>query len=104
MNLSGNPFSEEANYKEYVIAHLPELVYLDFRLIDESAREAAAERYKYSVEERVHDETIAKRNQDELEEKQKERQLHKVTVSFFNLLVRDEAEFMQLSYEVVLNF
>ena len=72
--------------------------------MDESAREAAAERYKYSVEERVHDETIAKRNQDELEEKQKERQLHKVTVSFFNLLVRDEAEFMQLSYEVVLNF
>lgn len=80
LNLSGNPFSEEANYKEYVIAHLPELVYLDFRLIDESAREAAAERYKYSVEERVHDETIAKRKQDELEEKQKERQLHKVII------------------------
>lgn len=83
LNLSGNPFSEEANYKEYVIAHLPELVYLDFRLIDESAREAATERYKYSIEELVHDETIAKRKQDELEEKQQERQLHKVTVTNF---------------------
>ncbi|XP_068761038.1 dynein regulatory complex subunit 3-like [Montipora capricornis] len=78
LNLSGNPFSEEANYKEYVIAHLPELVYLDFRLIDESAREAATEKYKYSIEELVHDETIANRKQDEMEEKQHERQLHKL--------------------------
>lgn len=78
LNLSGNPFSEEANYKDYVIAHLPDLVYLDFRLIDESAREAAMERYKYSIEELVHDETIARRKQEELEQKLQERQLHKV--------------------------
>jgi len=78
LNLSGNPFSEEANYKEYVIAHLPDLVYLDFRLIDESAREAATERYKYSIEELVHDETIARRKQEELEQKLQERQLHKL--------------------------
>ncbi|XP_022802864.1 dynein regulatory complex subunit 3-like [Stylophora pistillata] len=78
LNLSGNPFSEEANYKEYVIAHLPDLVYLDFRLIDESAREAATEKYRYSIEELVHDETVAKRKQDEMDEKQKERQLHKI--------------------------
>ena len=78
LNLSGNPFSEEANYKDYVIAHLPDLVYLDFRLIDESAREAATERYKYSIEELVHDETIARRKQEELEQKLQERQLHKV--------------------------
>ena len=78
LNLSGNPFSEEANYKDYVIAHLPDLVYLDFRLIDESACEAATERYKYSIEELVHDETIARRKQEELEQKLQERQLHKV--------------------------
>lgn len=78
LNLSGNPFSEEANYKDYVIAHLPDLVYLDFRLIDESAREAATERYKYSIEELVHDETIARRKQEELEQKLQERQLHKL--------------------------
>lgn len=78
LNLSGNPFSEEVNYKEYVIAHLSELVYLDFRLIDESAREAATEKYKYSIEEMVQNETIAKRKQDEVEENQKERQLHKM--------------------------
>ena len=77
--MSGNPFCEEASYKDYVIAHLPELVYLDFRLIDESAREAATERYKYSIEELVHDETIAKRKLDEQQAMQKERQLHKVS-------------------------
>lgn len=84
LNLSGNPFSEEANYKDYVIAHLPDLVYLDFRLIDESGREAATERYKYSIEELVHDETIARRKQEELEQQLQERQLHKVYLYVFS--------------------
>ena len=80
INLSGNPFCEDASYKEYVIAHLPELVYLDFRLVDESAREAATERYRYSIEEFVHDETVAKRKEEELATRNKQRQLHKVHV------------------------
>ena len=78
LTLSGNPFSEDPNYKEYIIAHLSELVYLDFRLVDESAREVAIERYKYSIEELVHDETIARRKEDEQESRDKERQRHKV--------------------------
>ncbi|KAL9956946.1 hypothetical protein ACROYT_G038512 [Oculina patagonica] len=104
LNLSGNPFSEEANYKDYVIAHLPELVYLDFRLIDESAREAATEKYKYSIEELVHDETIAKRKQEELEEKLQERQLHKLAYVedlngpwLFDSMYADDPEASKLS-------
>ncbi|EDO38071.1 predicted protein [Nematostella vectensis] len=77
LNLSFNPFCEDSKYKEYVIAHLPDLVYLDFRLIDETAREAATERYKYSIEEMVHDETVAQKKQDEEEARNKERLLHK---------------------------
>ena len=89
LNLSGNPFSEEANYKDYVIAHLPNLVYLDFRLIDESGREAATERYKYSIEELVHDETIARRKQEELEQQLQERQLHKVYMYTYVFSTKD---------------
>lgn len=80
LNLSSNPFCEDANYKEYVIAHLPDLVYLDFRLVDETAREVAMEKYKYSIEELVHDETVAERKKKEKEAKENERQLHKVRI------------------------
>ena len=79
LNLSSNPFCEEAHYKEYVIAHLPDLVYLDFRLVDNTAREVATEKYKYSIEELVHDETVVQRKNEEKEEKEKERLLHKVS-------------------------
>ena len=73
LNLSGNPFCEEANYKMYVVAHLSALVYLDFRLIDDQTRDAALEKYKYSIEELVHDENIALRKLEEKEAKEKER-------------------------------
>lgn len=34
LNLAGNPFCDDANYKQFVVAHIPTLAYLDFRLID----------------------------------------------------------------------
>ena len=78
LNLSSNPFCEDVSYKEYVIAHLPELVYLDFRLVDSTAREVATEKYMYSIEELVHDETVALRKHAETKDRENERLLHKV--------------------------
>ncbi|KAK3705830.1 hypothetical protein QZH41_011521, partial [Actinostola sp. cb2023] len=77
LNLSSNPFCEDVSYKEYVIAHLPELVYLDFRLVDSTAREVATEKYMYSIEELVHDETVALRKHAETKDRENERLLHK---------------------------
>ena len=37
LNLSGNPICEQEDYKPYLIAHMPVLEYLDYRLIDEAA-------------------------------------------------------------------
>eukprot|EP00795_Rhopilema_esculentum_P009049 gene9049-16693_t len=77
LNLDGNPFCQDVNYKPFTVAHLPSLVYLDYRLVDEQVREAANEQYKYSVEEMVQDENVAQRKQEEFEKKEAERQQHK---------------------------
>ncbi|NXN77071.1 DRC3 protein, partial [Bombycilla garrulus] len=36
LNLSGNPFCSEKHYTFFVVAHLPSLVYLDFKLVRDS--------------------------------------------------------------------
>uniref|UniRef100_A0A8C5TFW8 Dynein regulatory complex subunit 3 n=1 Tax=Malurus cyaneus samueli TaxID=2593467 RepID=A0A8C5TFW8_9PASS len=38
LNLSGNPFCNHEDYTLFVVAHLPSLVYLDFKLVRESTR------------------------------------------------------------------
>ena len=78
LNLDGNPLSQDPNYKPFTIAHLPNLVYLDYRLVDGQAREAANEQYKYSIDEKVHYENIQNKKQEELEKKEAERLEHKV--------------------------
>ena len=82
--MSGNPFCEDLSYKDYVIAHLPELVYLDSRLVDESSQKAATERYRYSIEELLHNETVAKEKEEEEATKNKKRQIHKVCIHFWH--------------------
>ena len=37
LNLSGNPFCSQADYKPYVIAFLSSVNFLDYRLIDEQS-------------------------------------------------------------------
>ncbi|KAM4892227.1 dynein regulatory complex subunit 3 [Sylvia borin] len=46
LNLSGNPFCSEEHYRLFVVAHLPNLVYLDFKLVRHSTRKAAAVKYQ----------------------------------------------------------
>ncbi|NP_001161581.1 LRRC48-like protein [Saccoglossus kowalevskii] len=77
LNLSGNEFCDDGNYKAYIVAHIPSLVYLDFRLIDESTRVAANEQYKYSIEELEADENAEERKRVSEKEKQDLFELHK---------------------------
>ena len=35
VNLVGNPFCQEDEYRRYVLAHLKFIKYLDYRLVDE---------------------------------------------------------------------
>lgn len=36
INLAGNPISQQEEYRTFVIAHLPNLEYLDYRLVDQA--------------------------------------------------------------------
>lgn len=77
LTLSGNPFCKLEEYYKYTIAHLPSLVYVDYRLIDNVKREEAIEFYRDSIDELVHDEAIFKRKKAEEEEKASQRAIHK---------------------------
>lgn len=46
INLVGNPFCQEDEYRRYVLAHLKHIKYLDYRLIDQQAVATAKEQYQ----------------------------------------------------------
>ena len=85
LNLDGNPFCQNPGYKPFAISHLPALVYLDYRLVDEQMREAANEynNNRYSVEAMMQDEAAALKKQEEIAKKEADFQHHKVVISYF---------------------
>ena len=46
VNLVGNPFCQEDEYRRYVLAHLKFIKYLDYRLVDQQATAQAKEQYQ----------------------------------------------------------
>ena len=57
------------------------MVYLDFRLIDSTTKEAALEQYNYTIEELVHNENLAAKQLEDKQDKEKKTKLHKVCLS-----------------------
>ncbi|XP_018414092.1 PREDICTED: dynein regulatory complex subunit 3 [Nanorana parkeri] len=85
LSLAGNPMCEDENYKLFVGAHLPNLVYLDFRLLDENIRDIANVKYQYSIEELNHNETLERVKREKEEQSQQELDKHKVAyVEYLN--------------------
>jgi len=54
LKISDNPFSKynEVEYKQYAVAYLKDLKYLDYELIDEDFREKAREKYKDEIQDK----------------------------------------------------
>ncbi|XP_064618992.1 dynein regulatory complex subunit 3-like [Lineus longissimus] len=77
LNLSGNPFCDLSEYKVFVIAHLPNLDYLDYRLIDENSKGSAYELYQTAIEELDHDEAKKEREEGERTMRDGELKRHK---------------------------
>lgn len=76
LNLSGNPICKFEQYNDFTIAHLPSLIYLDYRLIDGTKRSDAIKMFPDSIEELTHDEEIlAQKLAEELKIKE-EKDLH----------------------------
>ncbi|XP_072549690.1 dynein regulatory complex subunit 3 isoform X1 [Salminus brasiliensis] len=74
LNLAGNPVCQEENYKIFVAAYLSDLVYLDFRLLDEQTRERALTQ----IEVMTNNEVQEKRAMEAQKITEQELQLHKV--------------------------
>ncbi|XP_039223924.1 dynein regulatory complex subunit 3 isoform X1 [Crotalus tigris] len=77
LNFTGNPMCDNEVYAMFIAAYLPNLVYLDFRLVEENMREMAVLKYQYAIEEMRHGETLALAKQKEWEARQKEVEYHK---------------------------
>ncbi|XP_041943403.1 dynein regulatory complex subunit 3 [Alosa sapidissima] len=105
LNLAGNPLCKEENYKIFIAAYLPDLVYLDYRLLDEKTREAAFAKYQYAIEEKKHNEAQEQKAKDEKKKIEEELQLHKdAFVEYLNgsylfeSMFADDAEATKLAH------
>ncbi|XP_074867079.1 dynein regulatory complex subunit 3 isoform X1 [Carettochelys insculpta] len=85
LNLSGNPVCENEQYSLFIAAHLPDLVYLDFRLVDEKTRELAEIKYQYVIDELKQGEAQVLAKLEEDQAKQEELEHHKAAyVEYLN--------------------
>nr|XP_044987272.1 dynein regulatory complex subunit 3 isoform X2 [Jaculus jaculus] len=104
VSLSGNPVAEAEDYNMFIYAYLPDLVYLDFRRIDEQAKEMAKIKHQYSIDELKHREAQMQARQ-EAEQAQREKLVeHKMAFIehldgsyLFDSLYAEDAEGSKLS-------
>lgn len=98
LNVAGNPFSEK-DYKSYVIAHLPAITYLDFRLVSGQMREEAVSLYQDAIDVIEHNERDEqKKIEKEKARIQEDQQLREAFVdgltgsSLFNDMFSEDAD------------
>ncbi|KAM9372369.1 dynein regulatory complex subunit 3 [Phaethornis superciliosus] len=105
LNLTGNPLCNDEQYLLFVVGHLPELVYLDFKLVSDTTREAAVSKYRDCTELLEHEEAQALAQLEENQAKQKEMEYHQTAFveylngSFlFDSLFAEDMEAATLAY------
>ncbi|GAB0196506.1 dynein regulatory complex subunit 3 [Grus japonensis] len=85
LNLTGNPFCDDEQYMLFVVAHLPDLVYLDFKLVSDTTREIAVLKYQDLTKPLERKEARALAQLEENQAKQKELEYHKTAfVEYLN--------------------
>ncbi|XP_067912054.1 dynein regulatory complex subunit 3 isoform X2 [Heterodontus francisci] len=84
LNLAGNPVCEDERYSMYIPAFLPNLMYLDFRLIDKTT-EMALEMHRSAVANLVYHEDVAFKKLEKNRLQEEELALHKAAyVEYLN--------------------
>ncbi|XP_036924725.1 dynein regulatory complex subunit 3 isoform X2 [Sturnira hondurensis] len=58
LSLAGNPVSESEDYSMFILAYLPDLVYLDSRRIDDHMKGLAELKHQFSIDELKHRESL----------------------------------------------
>ncbi|XP_015442114.2 dynein regulatory complex subunit 3 [Pteropus alecto] len=77
LGLSGNPMAETEDYRMFIWAYLPDLVYLDSRRIDEHMKEQAEIKHQYSIDELKHRENLIRTRLEDEQSWQKKLEDHK---------------------------
>ncbi|KAM9222809.1 dynein regulatory complex subunit 3 [Leptosomus discolor] len=85
LNLTGNPLCDDEQYLLFVVAHLPDLLYLDFKLVSDTTREGAVLKYQDLTAPLEQEEAQALAQLGEKQAKQKELEYHKTAfVEYLN--------------------
>ncbi|XP_009886843.1 PREDICTED: leucine-rich repeat-containing protein 48 [Charadrius vociferus] len=105
LNLMGNPLCDDEQYTLFVVAHLPDLVYLDFKIVSDTTREVAVLKYQDLTEPLEREEAQALAQLEEKQAKQKELEYHKTAFveylngSFlFDSMYAEDTEAAKLAY------
>ncbi|XP_041626734.1 dynein regulatory complex subunit 3 isoform X3 [Vulpes lagopus] len=105
LSLSGNPIAESEDYKMFVCAYLPDLVYLDFHRIDDHMKEMAESKHQYSIDELKHRENLIQSRLEDEQAQQEELEKHKAAFvehlngSFlFDSMYTEDVEGNKLAY------
>ena len=77
VNLVGNPFCQEEDYRRYVLAHLKYVKYLDYRLVDQQAVAQAKEQYQDELLDMEEAEQTQEADMAAAEERAKRNALHR---------------------------
>ncbi|XP_078273988.1 dynein regulatory complex subunit 3 isoform X2 [Rhinoraja longicauda] len=76
LNLAGNPVSENERYSMYIPAFLPNLMYLDFRLIDKVTKELALQMHNSAIANLVQEESLEFKSLERMRLEEEELALH----------------------------
>lgn len=77
LNLFGNPVSKDDDFIIFITAHMPNLKYLNYTLLDSTIRKEAVAKYQYIIE-KMKREELQRQQEEEAQRLQKaEMQLHK---------------------------
>ncbi|XP_069917811.1 dynein regulatory complex subunit 3-like isoform X3 [Oryctolagus cuniculus] len=105
LSLAGNPIAQAEDYKMFIYAYLPDLVYLDFRRIGDHMKELAEAKHQYSTDELKHREHLAQARLEAEQAQRAELEAHKAAFvdrlndSFlFDSMYAEDVEGNKLSY------
>lgn len=105
LNINNNPVCHEDNFKQYVAAFLPNIDFLDYRLLDDQTKAAAYEKHQTQVEEQIDKDNKSRIAGEESEKKEKELTLHKEgyveymnTDKLYRDMYADDPEGVKLNY------
>ncbi|XP_068835136.1 dynein regulatory complex subunit 3 [Capricornis sumatraensis] len=105
LSLSGNPVAEDEDYKMFICAYLPDLVYLDFRRLDDHMKELAEMKHQYSIDELKHRENLVQARLEDEQARREELEEHQAAfveqlngTFLFDSMYNEDVEGSKLSH------